>query len=83
MFDNKAIIQQIKDRVNIVDIIGQRVKLQRKGTSYFGICPFHNEKTSSFAVNPNKQIFHCFGCGKSGDVFSFLIDYENIKRFLE
>lgn len=78
MFDNKAIIQQVKDRVNIVDVIGQRVKLQRKGANYFGICPFHNEKTSSFAVNPNKQIFHCFGCGKSGDVFEFLVDYENI-----
>lgn len=78
MFDNKAIIQQVKDRVNIVDVIGQRVKLQRKGANYFGICPFHNEKTSSFAVNPNKRIFHCFGCGKSGDVFEFLVDYENI-----
>lgn len=78
MFDNKAIIQQVKDRVNIVDVIGQRVKLQRKGVNYFGICPFHNENTSSFAVNPNKQIFHCFGCGKSGDVFEFLVDYENI-----
>lgn len=78
MFNNKAIIQQVKDRVSIVDIIGQRVKLQRKGANYFGICPFHNEKTSSFVVNPNKQIFHCFGCGKSGDVFEFLVDYENI-----
>lgn len=78
MFENRDIIQQIKDRISIVDVIGQRVKLQRKGTSYFGICPFHNEKTSSFSVNPARQIFHCFGCGKKGDVFEFVQAYENI-----
>jgi len=78
MFENRDIIQQIKDRISIVDLIGQRVKLQRKGTSYFGICPFHNEKTSSFSVNPARQIFHCFGCGKKGDIFEFVQAYENI-----
>lgn len=76
--DQNSIVEQIKLRINIVDIISQKTKLIRKGTSLFGICPFHKEKTPSFSVHEDKQIFHCFGCGKSGDVFQFVMDYEKV-----
>lgn len=76
--NQNAIIEQIKLRINIVDIISEKTKLNRKGTGLFGICPFHKEKTPSFSVHEDKQIFHCFGCGKSGDVFQFIMDYEKI-----
>ena len=62
---------------NIVDIIGGYVRLQKKGSSYFGLCPFHNEKSPSFSVSPNKQMYYCFGCGAGGNVFTFIMEYEN------
>ena len=53
------------------------MRLQKKGSTYFGLCPFHNEKTESFSVSPNKQMYYCFGCGAGGNVFTFLMEYEN------
>jgi DNA primase len=69
-------IQQVINRSDIVEVIGQFLKLRKRGTNYIGNCPFHNEKTPSFNVNPAKGIFKCFGCGKGGDVVSFVEEYE-------
>jgi DNA primase len=71
-------IDDIRSRANIVDIVGQYVQLKKSGNNYSGLCPFHNEKTPSFSVAEDKQIFHCFGCGKGGNVFSFLQEIEGI-----
>lgn len=71
------VIDDIRSANNIVDVIGQYVKLKRSGSSYVGLCPFHNEKTPSFNVNGDKQFFHCFGCGVGGDVFGFMMKYGN------
>jgi DNA primase len=69
-------IQQILDRIDILDVVGGFVKLKRRGASYLGLCPFHNERTPSFTVSPSKEIFKCFGCGKSGNSISFLMEHE-------
>ncbi len=69
-------IQQIQNRADIMDVVGHFVKLKRRGTNYLGLCPFHNEKTPSFTVSPSKEIFKCFGCGKSGNLISFLMEHE-------
>lgn len=79
---DKELISEVKNSVNIVDVIGEVVSLSRTGRSYLGICPFHKEKTPSFNVIEDKQFFHCFGCGKSGDVFKFLEEYRQIS-FME
>ncbi len=71
-------IEEIKNSVSIVDFISNYVALKKSGKSYKGLCPFHSEKTPSFMVNDEKQIFHCFGCGRGGDVFKFLMEYEKI-----
>ena len=71
-------IEEIKSAVNIVDIISQYVHLSKTGANYLGLCPFHGEKTPSFNVNGVKQFYHCFGCGKSGDVFKFLEEYKQL-----
>lgn len=71
------IIEEVRSRNNIVDVISEYVRLQKKGSSYFGLCPFHNEKSPSFSVSPGKQMFYCFGCGVGGNVFTFLMEYEN------
>lgn len=71
------IIEEVRSRNDIVDIISPYVKLTRRGSSYFGLCPFHNEKTGSFSVSPGKQMYYCFGCGAGGNVFTFLMQYEN------
>lgn len=73
-----GLIDEIKANVNIVDVISQYVSLRRKGVNYFGLCPFHNEKSPSFSVSESKQIFHCFGCGVGGDAIGFLKKIENI-----
>ncbi len=73
-----SLIDEIKDNINIVDVISQYVVLKRKGRNYFGLCPFHNEKSPSFSVSENKQIFHCFGCGAGGDVLGFIQKIENV-----
>lgn len=71
------IVERIKDRADIVQIIGECVDLKKSGTRFLGRCPFHGEKTPSFTVHPGQQFFHCFGCGESGDVFSFVMKYHN------
>ena len=79
---DKELISEIKNSVNIVDVIGEVVSLTRAGRNYIGLCPFHKEKTPSFNVIEDKQFFHCFGCGKSGDVYKFLEEYRQVS-FLE
>lgn len=69
-------IQQIQSRIDIIDIISSFVKLKKRGTNYLGLCPFHNEKTPSFTVSPAKEIYKCFGCGRSGNSISFLMEHE-------
>ena len=72
------IIDEVRQTNDIVDIVSQYVRLKRSGRNYFGLCPFHNEKSPSFSVSPDKQIFHCFGCGVGGNVFTFLTKIEGI-----
>jgi len=69
-------IQQILSRIDIIDIISSFIKLKKRGSNYLGLCPFHNEKTPSFTVSPSKEIYKCFGCGKSGNSISFLMEHE-------
>ncbi len=76
-FFSDELIEEVRSRNDIVDVIGGYVRLQKKGSTYFGLCPFHNEKTGSFSVSPNKQMYYCFGCGAGGNVFTFLMQYEN------
>ena len=71
-------IDEIKTKIDIVDLISEHVDLKRAGQNFKGLCPFHAEKTPSFMVNPSKQICHCFGCGKGGDIFAFTMHYENM-----
>lgn len=72
------IIEEVRQSNDIVDLISQYVRLKRSGRNYFGLCPFHNEKSPSFSVSPDKQIFHCFGCGAGGNVFTFLTKIEGL-----
>ena len=74
----QTIIDDIRERSNIVDIVGQYVQLKKSGKNYFGLCPFHNEKSPSFSVAEDKQIYHCFGCGRGGNVFGFLQELEGL-----
>lgn len=76
-FYSDDLIEEVRSRNDIVDVISGYVRLQKKGSTYFGLCPFHNEKTASFSVTPNKQMYYCFGCGAGGNVFTFLMEYEN------
>ena len=69
-------IQQILSRIDIIDVVGGFVKLKKRGSNYLGLCPFHNERTPSFTVSPSKEIYKCFGCGKSGNTISFLMEHE-------
>lgn len=69
-------IQQITSRIDIIDVVGEFVKLKKRGTNYLGLCPFHNEKSPSFTVSPAKEIYKCFGCGKSGNTITFLMEHE-------
>ena len=73
-----ATLEQIRAASDIVDVIGCYLPLKRAGANFVALCPFHKEKTPSFNVNPHRQIFHCFGCHKGGDVFTFVKEYENI-----
>lgn len=77
MYYSDEIIEEVRSRNDIVDVISSYVKLQKKGSSYFGLCPFHNEKSPSFSVSRGKQMYYCFGCGAGGNVFTFLMEYEN------
>lgn len=76
-FSNQT-IESLKNQVNIIDIVGRCVPLKRAGSNYKGVCPFHSEKTPSFVVSEQKQIFTCFGCGASGDVIEFVQRYYNL-----
>ncbi|MCM8538398.1 MAG: DNA primase [Lentisphaeraceae bacterium] len=73
-----AVIQQVKDRADILDVIGSVTPVKKAGRNYLALCPFHNEKTPSFNVNADNQFYHCFGCGASGDVISFVKNHENV-----
>ena len=72
-------VEEVKSRTDIVSIIGERIELKKAGRNYKAICPFHGEKTPSFMVSPELQIFKCFGCAEAGDVFSFLEKYEGME----
>ncbi|WP_349673457.1 DNA primase [Lacrimispora sp.] len=74
---SEDIIEEVRGRNDIVDIVSGYVKLQKKGSNYFGLCPFHNEKSPSFSVSPAKQMYYCFGCGAGGNVITFVMEYEN------
>jgi len=74
----QQIIDQIRDRADIAEVVGRVVEIKRMGSNYKGLCPFHEEKTPSFNVNPDRQIFHCFGCGRGGNVFTFLMEMEGV-----
>lgn len=74
---SEDVIEDVRMRNDIVEVISGYVKLQKKGSSYFGLCPFHNEKSSSFSVSPGKQMYYCFGCGAGGNVITFIMEYEN------
>ena len=71
------IIEEVRMKNDIVDVVSQYVRLTRRGSTYFGLCPFHNEKTPSFSVTPGKQMYYCFGCGAGGNVYNFIMEYEN------
>lgn len=73
-----AVLDEIRERADIVDLIGEYVSLKRSGANYMGLCPFHSEKTPSFSVSPSKRIFKCFGCGEGGDVITFIMKRENL-----
>lgn len=82
MYYPDELVEEVRAKNDIVDVISGYVKLQKKGSSYFGLCPFHNEKSPSFSVSRQKQMYYCFGCGAGGNVFTFLMEYENYS-FLE
>ena len=71
-------IEQIKNRIDIIDVVGEYVKLKKRGANYLGLCPFHNEKTPSFTVSPAKELYKCFGCGKSGNSITFLMEHDKL-----
>lgn len=77
MYYPEEIVEEVRSKNDIVDVISEYVKLQKKGGNYFGLCPFHNEKSPSFSVSPHKQMYYCFGCGEGGNVISFVMKYEN------
>src|SRR5438477_3770078 len=69
-------IEQITNRIDIIDVINEFVKLKKRGANYLGLCPFHNEKTPSFTVSPSKEIYKCFGCGRSGNTISYIMEHD-------
>ena len=78
MLYSEDVIEEVRAKNDILDVISSYVTLKRKGASYFGLCPFHNEKTGSFSVSRSKQMYYCFGCGAGGNVISFIMQYENL-----
>lgn len=78
MYYEEDFVEEVRQRSDVVDIISSYVNLKRTGSNYVGLCPFHNEKTASFSVSPSKQMYYCFGCGAGGNVFTFLMEYENL-----
>ena len=82
MFYPEEVVEEIRQRNDIIDVISSYVKLKKTGSNYVGLFPFHNEKSPSFSVSGNRQMYHCFGCGVGGNVFTFIMEYENYS-FLE
>ena len=74
-------IDKIRDQADIVDVISREIELKKRGINYFGVCPFHDENTPSFSVSPSKQIYHCFGCGNGGNVFTFIMEFQKLTFF--
>ncbi|MEE0954987.1 MAG: DNA primase [Eubacterium sp.] len=74
---SSEIIEEVREKNDIIDVIGQYVHLKRTGSNYMGLCPFHSEKSPSFSVSQDKQLYHCFGCGASGNVYTFVMNYDN------
>ena len=74
----EPVLEQIRQNSDVVEVIGSYFPLKRAGANFRALCPFHKEKTPSFNVNPQKQIFHCFGCHKGGNVFTFVMEFENL-----
>ena len=77
-FYSQELVEEIRSRSDIVDVINSYVRLQRKGSNYVGVCPFHNDHSPSMSVNQPRQMYRCFSCGAGGDVFKFVMDYENL-----
>ena len=77
MYYPDEIVEEVRMKNDIVDVISGYVRLQKKGANHFGLCPFHNEKSPSFSVSGGKQMYYCFGCGAGGNVFTFIMEYEN------
>ena len=77
MYYPEELVEEVRMKNDILDVISGYVRLQKKGSSYFGLCPFHNEKSPSFSVTPHKQMYYCFGCGAGGNVYTFIQNYEN------
>lgn len=77
MYYPDELVEEVRAKNDIVDVVSGYVRIQKKGSSYFGLCPFHNEKSPSFSVSPGKQMYYCFGCGAGGNVFTFVMEYEN------
>lgn len=82
MFYPEELVEEVRQRNEIVEVISSYIKLQKRGNNHMGLCPFHNEKSPSFSVNQTRQMYHCFGCGVGGNVFTFIMEYENF-TFLE
>ena len=78
MYYSDEIIDKVRDATDIVRLIGASVRLKKAGRRYVGLCPFHNEKTPSFSVDPDRQMYYCFGCHKGGNVFTFLEEHDNM-----
>ena len=77
MYYPEELVEEVRMKNDIVDVVSGYVRLQKKGSSHFGLCPFHNEKSPSFSVSAAKQMYYCFGCGAGGNVFTFVMNYEN------
>jgi len=78
----QTFIQDLLTRADVVEVVGRFVQLKKAGANFMGLCPFHSEKSPSFTVSPSKQFFHCFGCGKNGNVIGFLIEHAGM-NFVE
>ncbi|MGZ8438126.1 MAG: CHC2 zinc finger domain-containing protein, partial [Candidatus Limnocylindrales bacterium] len=73
-----GVAAEVKSRLSVVDVVGESVSLKKAGTTYKGLCPFHGEKTPSFVVTPQRESWHCFGCGRGGDLFSFVLQRDSV-----
>ena len=80
---SSSTIDEVNARTDIISLIGEYTRLERRGSDWWGCCPFHNEKTPSFHVVPDKRMYHCFGCGNHGDIFSFVIKKETKNSIIE